>query len=308
MKKKWVVFCGFVLVGMVALATFVLCCNNLAYAEEYGFYKQELFFDEQTHALEGKQVVGFFNYSDSVLTQGYLHLYANAFRDGAKAKVVSLANVDKAYPNGKSYGYITIESVCAGDDYLTFEIGGEDENILIVDFGCDVFPDDMFVFEVGFKVQLPNVNHRFGYGENTVNFCNYYPIMCVYENGGWVTDLYDSNGDPFYSKIANYEVELTYAEDFVLASTGTQEVCLQEGKNVAKITADKVRDFAMVLSKKFELKVDVFDNIHRIYKHTKKGTSCEVPFLLNEKFNKNYFSAKYALISSSSKMFCVLKM
>ena len=40
----------------------------------------------------------------------------------------------------------------------------------------------------------------------------------------------------------------------------------------------------------------------------KKGTSCEVPFLLNEKFNKNYFSAKYALISSSSKMFCVLKM
>ena len=224
MKKKIFVAGVFVILGVIAASIFAVCCNNLSRQENYGYYVQELYFDEQTHTLDGKQVVGFFNYTDEVLTSACLHLYANAFREGAKAKVVSLANFDKAYPNGASYGLITIESVSVESEYLTYSVGGEDDNILTVEFGQEVFPDEYFEFEIGFNVQLANINHRLGYGKNTINLCNYYPIMCVRENGGWVTDLYDSNGDPFYSKVANYEVELTYSNNYVLASSGKQDI------------------------------------------------------------------------------------
>lgn len=261
MKKKTLIFCiSFVLCG-IALAVFVLCSNNLAKVDNLCYYKQELYYDENEHVLEGKQTVGFFNYTDTVLTQGYLHLYPNAFREGAKASVVSLANRDKAYPNGASYGDIQIESVSSGEIYLSHEIGGEDENILIVDFGKELFPDECFEFEIGFSVKLANVNHRLGYGDNTINLCNYYPIMCVYENGGYVTDLYHSNGDPFYSKVSNYQVQITYPNKYTLASTGEQRLEKTDTYTTAFVSAQNVRDFAMVLSDKFNHRQDSFESI-----------------------------------------------
>ncbi|MBQ7884492.1 MAG: M1 family metallopeptidase [Clostridia bacterium] len=265
MKKKRLFIGIVVVVCVIALCAFVLCSNNLATEENYCYYKQELFFNEQEHLLDGKQTVGFFNYTDVVLTQVCLHLYPNAFREGAKAKVVSLANQNKAYPNGLSYGNIAIESVSCGENYLTYEIGGEDENILIIEFGKELFPDESIEFEIGFSVSLANVNHRLGYGENTINLCNYYPILCVYENGGFVTDLYHSNGDPFYSKVANYEVEITYPSEYILASTGRQSTEQSNANKTTKMTANKIRDFAMVLSRKFNNRSDSFEGVQINY-------------------------------------------
>lgn len=265
MKKKSLFFgICFVLCG-IALVVFVLCTNNLANVDNLGYYKQELYYNLEEHVLEGKEVVGFYNYTDTVLTQAYLHLYPNAFRQGAKASVVSLANRDKAYPNGESYGEIKIESVSMGEIYLSHKIGGEDENILIVEFGKEFFPDELIEFEIGFSVTLANVNHRLGYGDNTINLCNYYPIMCVYENGGFITDLYDSNGDPFYSIISNYEVQITYPNQYTLASSGEQILEKNDTHTTATIKAENVRDFAMVLSDKYNHRFDTFEGVEINY-------------------------------------------
>ncbi|MBE7082374.1 MAG: M1 family metallopeptidase [Clostridiales bacterium] len=256
--KKWLII---VLCFVVGISVFVLVSHNAISEQNYCEYVQELYFDTTSNVLEGKQTVSFFNYTDSILSEVCLHLYPNAFRQGARASVVSLANFDKAYPNGKSYGDILIESVECGETYLNYDICGEDENILKVNFGQEVYPDDTFVFEVGFSVSLANVNHRLGYGENTINLCNYYPILCVYENGEFVQDLYHSNGDPFYSKIANYTVEITYDKNLTLASTGAQQTTLDGDKKTTTIKAKKVRDFAMVLSSKFQQNYENYKGI-----------------------------------------------
>ena len=146
--KKWLII---VLCFVVGISVFVLVSHNAISEQNYCEYVQELYFDTTSNVLEGKQTVSFFNYTDSILSEVCLHLYPNAFRQGARASVVSLANFDKAYPNGKSYGDILIESVECGETYLNYDICGEDENILKVNFGQEVYPDDTFVFEVGFK-------------------------------------------------------------------------------------------------------------------------------------------------------------
>ena len=55
--------------------------------------------------------------------------------------------------------------------------------------------------------------------------------------------------------MANYNVTITYENDFKLASTGVQNSTkvLESGKKQTQIEAKVVRDFAFVMSKKFEI-------------------------------------------------------
>ena len=103
-------------------------------------------------------------------------------------------------------------------------------------------------------MQLPNCLHRFGYGDNTYNFGNFYPIVSIYEQGAFREDNYGANGDPFYSQMSNYDVTITYDDDFILASSGEQlNTTLSNGLKTTTINADAVRDFAFVLSKNFSV-------------------------------------------------------
>lgn len=260
--KKWIFT---ILCSAIIVFVFVGSCKSIASSTDLCYYNQELYFNEESKTLEGKQIVGFVNYTDNILEYVCLHLYPNAFRQGAKATVVSLANYEKAYPNGKDYGNIEIETVEANGEYLQYSIEGTDQNILKVDFGKELYPDETFEFEIGFTVKLANINHRLGYGRNTINLCNYYPILCVYENGEFITDLYNANGDPFYSKIANYDVTITYNKEYTLASTGKQKNILDGDNKITKISANNVRDFAMVLSNKFQTIIEDYDGIEISY-------------------------------------------
>lgn len=107
--------------------------------------------------------------------------------------------------------------------------------------------------EFEYEVKLPNVNHRFGYGDNAINIANFYPIMAVYD-GEWNLDPYHSNGDPFYSDLSNYDVTFSCDSKYVLASTGEIIKTSTESEVTRYVlSADAVRDFAMVISDKFQV-------------------------------------------------------
>ncbi len=288
--KKWIFI---ILLAVVIVCGFAYCSKSIASEENLSYYNQTLVYDEVNNVLEGTEVVGFFNYTDTVLDNIYLHLYANAFREGAKATVVSLANYEKAYPNGKSYGSIEIESVSSGDNYLEYQICGEDNNILEVKMGKELYPNELFEFEIGFSVKLANIHHRLGHGKNTINICNYYPVMCVYENGGFVTDLYNSNGDPFYSKTANYDVSITYNKEYTLASTGKQKNVLDGEHKITTIKARDVRDFAMVLSPKFQTTIENYDGIEINYYYYDDISSKNTIKVIKEVLDMNKKYGKY---------------
>ncbi len=230
-------------------------------------YEMKITFEEENSKIVGEEKVNFVNKYDNCFTELCFHLYPNAFREGAKNRVVSLAYFDEAYPNGESFGNIEIERVISKGENLEFEVCGEDENILKIKLQKEVFPEEKTEFEIFFETTIPNINHRFGYGENTINIANFYPILCAYEEGrGFVQDLYVSNGDPFYSDIANYEVEIEYDANLILASSGNIVSSIDEnGKMKDVISARKVRDFAFVLSSKFESEQDFASEIEVNY-------------------------------------------
>ena len=246
------------LLFLVVLAVVIIICVNGLKEEEkpLSTYNMKLSYDDENHVLSGEEEITFINNYDNMFTCLYLHLYPNAFREGAKNDLVSVADSDEVYVDGVSYGNIEIKGVSSEGENLNYNIEGEDSNILKVELPVEVYPDESITFSVEFATTLANVNHRLGYGNNAINFGNFYPVICMYEEGvGFKTDLYHSNGDPFYSEVASYQVEITYPAKYTLASSGSlQSTTEEEGVATSKVSGDKIRDFCFVLS-------DIFDSV-----------------------------------------------
>lgn len=211
--------------------------------------------------LTCKQIVEYRNNTNTSLDNIMFHLYPRSFRLGAKSSVVSSLNYKKCYYNGASAGDITITTQKVDDKESEIEIVGNDEDIANVKLNKTLQPNDKVSIYFEYTVTIPNINHRFGYGDDTINLANFYPIACMYENGEFVIDSYHYNGDPFYSDVANYNVSITAPSDLVLATSGNVNSTVEaNNQKTYQMNALAIRDFAMVLSDKFNIVSDKVGN------------------------------------------------
>lgn len=217
-------------------------------------YNIVLTYDDSSKSAECATTIEYENNSDNALSQIKFHLYANAFSEEAEGAVCTTANEAKTYPNGKSYGGIEINSVWVNGGEAEHNLEGDADMLLSVPLEEQLFPNERVKIEISFSLTLPNALHRFGYGDNAVNFANFYPIACVYEDGkGFITDGYISNGDPFYSDVANYSLSISYPKSMQIACGGDKIKTGDNGQYLTTtFTSEKVRDVSFVLSEKFE--------------------------------------------------------
>jgi hypothetical protein len=216
-------------------------------------YTINVTFDEQNMSLEAKQRVRYENTTGQPIKDLYFHLYANAFRNSDTAPF-EVEDMTRAYPNGFSEGWIELISIKKGTKKLNYKIMGEGNTNLRVTPKKPIEPGASIELTMKFKVKLPNSIGRMGYGENTVNIANWYPILSVLDENGWNLEPYHSIGDPFYSNVSEYKVDISIPEQYKLASTGNIiKESVSKNRKTYKIKADNVRDFAIVLSEKFSI-------------------------------------------------------
>jgi len=256
----------FVFVVLIVLCMplflFVGCEQSDKNLNEYDIVAK---FDDENMVLSCEQDVRYFNNTANVLTNLSFYLYANSF--DVDQKPVSTAHINKAYPNGQSYGNITFNSVIVEGGQADYEIASPNANILTVELEKELFPNECVEICMDYEISLANINHRLGYGDNTINFGNFFPIACVYEDGvGFVENDFASNGDPFYSDVSDFNIELTFSSKYKVAATGnlTNETDYGDNKQVC-FSAKKVRDFCFVLSKRFEVISQEVDGVKVSY-------------------------------------------
>jgi len=238
-------------------------------SKDLNTYNLEIAYNDD-HTLNVKQTLNYINKEDTPLENLMLHLYPRSFRQGASASVVSSLNYNKCYYNGISYGDLEISALKVNEIDKDIIITGNDDDILDVKFDTPLNTNENTNIYIEYKVTIPNINHRFGYGEDTINLGNFYPVACVYEDGNYHIDCYHYNGDPFYSEVANYNVTLTTPNNLVLASSG--DVISQDSTdnlNTYTINAKAVRDFAFVLSDKFNVVTGNINNVKVNYYYYK---------------------------------------
>jgi len=227
-------------------------------------YNIDINYDHQNKSLYAEQTVQYFNNSDALLKEVYFHLYVANFCKDAVNKPVDDLHFAKAYPNGENYATLNIIRVKLNNQDIMPLYEGEDNDILKVNLTDPLEPTTSAEIYFEYSITLPSVSHRFGYVDNNVNLANFYPIACVYNNG-WSKNPYHSNGDPFYSDMANYNVNFSCSKDLVCAFSGKSEQTIDGDTAYYSINNNCVREFAVMLSSDFKTVSKIDKDIEYTY-------------------------------------------
>lgn len=214
------------------------------------------------NVLTANMQVNFYNHSENAISELKFNLFANAFRKDAKFSPIAEQHKLQAYPNGISYGNMTIENVKSYATELDFVIEGEDQNILTVTLNDEIFPQERVEVSIDYTLTIANVIARTGFNDKTINLANFYPILCALDEDGFYECVYYSIGDPFYSDCSDYSVTLSYDKNYTVACSGEIE------KNTEKSISFKLnnaRSVAMVLSQEFCVKSATVNGINVNY-------------------------------------------
>lgn len=214
-------------------------------------YTIDVIYDDETNRILCNENLVYKNNTKITLDKIYLHIYPNAFCEKDSVPFED-SEMSRAYPNGFNEGYIDIKGVLSENNKLHSEIIGDKNDILEIKLDKLLKAGEVVKLDLKYNVKLPNCLGRFGYGDNTINVTNWFPIACVYDDKGWNLKSYEAVGDPFYSDTSNFKVKILAPSKYKLATTGQiTEKKTDNEKVLYNIDARMVRDFAFILSDKF---------------------------------------------------------
>lgn len=210
---------------ILLVSVFSLSGIKVGLSANYGL---KITIDKESNEVRGEETVGFVNKGRGEIGEIYFHLYPQNFK-----------------------GKIRIKEVKSKEERLNYSIKGE---ILKVVLPEKLLSGKKIVLFLKFGLELPEGEFRFGYYKELISLMNWYPILPVYKAGNWSLGSYQGVDDPFYSEISSYEVEVILPKKEVIVSTGelVKEVAEDEKKHFY-LKAEKVRDFALVISPKYKL-------------------------------------------------------
>ncbi|MEJ6794081.1 MAG: M1 family aminopeptidase [Flavobacteriales bacterium] len=196
----------------------------VGYWQQDVHYKIKANIDERTDIIDGEQQLTYWNNSPDDLTEVYFHLYQNAFTPGSYcSELHHQNNKDPEYGEYEAQGLGTdVESIKANDLKLKTEI---DNTILKVFLDKPLKSGEQITFDIIFKTYFDNGSLRrrmktfnaFGYKH--YDGVLWYPRISVYDHKfGWTKDQH--LGKEFYGDFGTFDVELTFASNFVVEATG----------------------------------------------------------------------------------------
>jgi hypothetical protein len=218
-------------------------------SDQFSNYTLDLYLDTEHHYLSGNMIFDYINTENIPIDILYFHLY----------------------PNASEYeeipGYMLINTIKTADKQqsITYDFGYQ---LLNVTLPKSVQPDETFSLWIEFETAITdNQSYRLTYADDPIKghviaLCNFYPILAVYdEKDEWnLEPLYDV-GDPFYSDLANYYVNLTIHNEYKVASSG--QLVSQTAKNSLieyEYQLLKARDFAFAISPDYTVKTGTYGN------------------------------------------------
>ena len=273
----------------------VITCQAIYLNKKETLSKYNLSAVVDQNRLNGQMLFEYVNNTDSDVNELYFCLYPNAFKEEENIYNVAVKDrIDEAYPNGFDSGFLIVKKVLVNNREAVFSFE-ENEQILKVSTHSITANDGATVY-IEFYTELPDSPMRFGFGESTYNFGNWYPVLCPTVNGEIIKNTYVASGDPFCSEVADYSVKITAPNDMRLAGSG--QIIKKENTDPLKATwhieGENIRDFAFVLSKNFKLKSKQIDGtiVYSYYIDNDRlgqfALDCAVSALkvFNEKFGK----------------------
>lgn len=177
--------------------------------------------------------------------KAYFHLYSNAFIERPE---LSTPNWLYILGENRLEGKITIHDVRVKDKPVAFTV---DQTILEVPFEMPIAQGEVVTVTMKFTLNVPKNDGRLSYDDHAIWLGNWLPILAVKDMTGWRLDSYLPIGDPFYSEVANYDVQIRVPQNYQVATSGLESLAVvtetkPKGFKFYDIQAVNVRDFAVV--------------------------------------------------------------
>ena len=250
-KKFGAVFC---VVIIATVAVFVTGCGFGSVVKKasknLNTYAIDASFDESSNTLTGKQKVLYKNTTGATLDNICFHIFAKAFREGAKIRPWTSLTEARCFPDGVNFGDMTVTLAQVSGQETTFVFDGEDENILKIELSEPLEKGEVAEVNIEWVTKIANCEHRLGVNKDCVNLSGFFPRACEFEDGEFDKTPYYATGDPFNFGVANFNVNLTLPAEYVVASSGTVKTINKNGgRNTYVISGLALRDFAAVCGK-----------------------------------------------------------
>ena len=241
-------------------------------------YTIEVRLDPEQKTLDGRERVTWRNPSPDAVSEVWLHLYLNAFRNSESTfyrESGGQLRRDRMAEDG--WGSIDVTSLRLADGAdltktMRFEHpdddNAKDRTVVRVPLPEPVPPGGGVSFDVAWKARLPRVFARTGYVRDYFLVGQWFPKLGVYEPagmrgrtaGGWNCHQFHANSE-FYADFGKYRVSITLPGRFVVGATGPRVEKRENPDGTATHVFEQadVIDFAWTASPDFVEVEDTFD-------------------------------------------------
>jgi hypothetical protein len=200
-------------------------------------YAIDLQIDYQALAFQGQERLAYTNSEDTTLDRLYFRLLPNgggSFGDGS----------------------LRASDVQVNQQSVETQLSLND-TVLEVPLPQPLSPGQNAQIDMQFQGEVPE-DFGGGYGiynytEGVMALAAWYPTLAVYDQEGWNLDPVSDIGDSVFSDIAFYDVNVTVANNIVVAATGVNTGSTQEGSDTrTHYVSGPARDFFMIMSPDFQ--------------------------------------------------------
>lgn len=235
------------------------------------------------HTLSGNIEFEYINHSPDTLSEIWVHLWGNAFKNR------QTAFCKQKLREGSSTFYFAEESDLGRYNTLDFSANGskiswkydpKNPDIAVLSLPNALMPGASILIQTPFVLKIPASFSRLGHVETSYQITQWYPKPAVYDHKGWHAMPYLDMGE-FYSEFGAFDVTITLPENYVVGATGTLQTAAEidflhqkeldsreklrgdvdkekdpfpassEHFKTIRYTAEKVHDFAWFADKRF---------------------------------------------------------
>ena len=212
--------------------------------------------DSKKDELKIQQEIVFYNTSDSILTNIYLHNWANAYRDRKtpmSKRFIKSFKKDLYFAKEEDLGSSTIKSLSVDFENVYFKELDKQADIIEIELNSPLYPNSKITISITYIVKTPNARFtNYGKTKNGYQLRNWYITPAIY-NKGWQL-MSNLNLDDLYEKGTDFKIEIDVPKNFIIESNLYQYKTKKENKTSYYLIGKNKTDVILGINKTKQLK------------------------------------------------------
>ncbi len=161
-------------------------------------------------------------------------------------------------------GALVVDTVVVDNQNVTPALEAEN-SALRVPLSGELSPGDRTDITLVYEVTVPAGDQEgyniFGYSDKTAALATFYPVIAVYDQNGWHTEIPIPYGDLTYLDTSLYQVQLTVPENMVVTASGSllDSVSNGDGTKTLSLASGPMRDFYVAMRKDYQVLSEIVD-------------------------------------------------